>query len=203
MAGTAGVAAAAGRGELLIDAAHNPAGAEALASYLRDEGGGPMPIVLAAMQDKDVEGMVAALLPMARELIVTTGVSARARSTPEALARAIEALAPEPVVTAVSDPRAAVAHGPHRRDGPSPPARSTSSARCAHACSSRGARRDLISSLSLVRTLIRCELRRAACGLRAAAVLLVLGRATPPPRSSRAGTPSSSRSSGSTPTASA
>ena len=36
-------------GELLIDAAHNPAGAAALASYLQDIGAEKLPIVFAAM----------------------------------------------------------------------------------------------------------------------------------------------------------
>ena len=40
--------------ELLLDAAHNPAGAASLASYLTDEGGDPRPLVFAAMRDKDV-----------------------------------------------------------------------------------------------------------------------------------------------------
>ena len=95
-------------GDLLVDAAHNPAGAEALASYLRDEGSGPMPIVLAAMQDKDVDAMARALLPMA-SAIVTTGVDSPRAFAPEALASRLKALSPGAVVTAVSDPRAAVA----------------------------------------------------------------------------------------------
>src|SRR5439155_4770953 len=41
--------------EALLDAAHNPDGAAALAAFLREEGGGP--IVFAASRDKDVTGM--------------------------------------------------------------------------------------------------------------------------------------------------
>ena len=48
----------AGGGELLIDAAHNPAGAAALATYLQDTNTAPLPIVLAVMEDKDLAGMV-------------------------------------------------------------------------------------------------------------------------------------------------
>jgi dihydrofolate synthase/folylpolyglutamate synthase len=103
-------------GRLLIDAAHNPAGAEALASYLRDEGGGPLPIVLAAMQDKDVEGMVRPLLPQAAGFI-TTGVNTPRAFTPGALAARIEALRPGVDVRAVSEPRAATTEAlrRHRR----------------------------------------------------------------------------------------
>jgi dihydrofolate synthase/folylpolyglutamate synthase len=63
--------------ELLLDAAHNPAGAASLASYLRAEGGEPRPLVFAAMQDKDVAGMFAALLPAVGRLIVTRASNAR------------------------------------------------------------------------------------------------------------------------------
>jgi dihydrofolate synthase/folylpolyglutamate synthase len=95
-------------GELLIDAAHNPAGAEALASYLRDAGSGPMPVVLAAMQDKDIDAMVGSLLPLA-SAIITTGAGTPRAFAPEALASRVKALAPGADVTAVTEPRAAVA----------------------------------------------------------------------------------------------
>ena len=39
--------------ELILDAAHNPAGAAALAAYLASLGGTPPPLVFAAMRDKD------------------------------------------------------------------------------------------------------------------------------------------------------
>ena len=52
-------------GELLIDAAHNPAGAAALASYLQDTGSQKLPIVFAAMADKDLTNMIGALAPVA------------------------------------------------------------------------------------------------------------------------------------------
>jgi len=72
--------------ELLLDAAHNPAGAASLASYLRAEGGEPRPLVFAAMQDKDVAGMFAALLPAVGRLIVTRASNARS-AEPESLAQ--------------------------------------------------------------------------------------------------------------------
>ena len=50
---------------VLFDAAHNPAGAWALASYLKREFPEPLPIVFGALRDKDVSMMLKALLPAA------------------------------------------------------------------------------------------------------------------------------------------
>jgi dihydrofolate synthase/folylpolyglutamate synthase len=82
----------AGR-ELLLDAAHNPAGAAALASYLLTDGGAKRPLVFAAMRDKDVAGMFAALLPVVGRLIVTRASNARS-AEPETLAGHARAIAP-------------------------------------------------------------------------------------------------------------
>jgi dihydrofolate synthase/folylpolyglutamate synthase len=88
--------------ELLLDAAHNPAGAAALASYLRAEPGGPWPLVFAAMKDKDTPRMFAALLPAVSHLILTRATSPRSAdpSALEAQARAISdvqvTIAPSP-----------------------------------------------------------------------------------------------------------
>jgi dihydrofolate synthase/folylpolyglutamate synthase len=79
--------------ELLLDAAHNPAGAASLASYLAEEGGDPRPLVFAAMRDKDVGGMFAALLPAVGRLIITRASNARS-ADPDALARQARAIAP-------------------------------------------------------------------------------------------------------------
>jgi len=89
--------------ELLLDAAHNPAGAAALASYLLAGGGPPRPLVFAAMRDKDVAGMFTALLPAVGGLVVTRASNARS-AEPEALAAHARAIAPglpiaiEPIV---------------------------------------------------------------------------------------------------------
>jgi dihydrofolate synthase / folylpolyglutamate synthase len=56
---------------LLLDAAHNPAGARVLADYLREFHPGPIPIVFGIMKDKDVVGTLAALRPLAAPLILT------------------------------------------------------------------------------------------------------------------------------------
>ncbi len=69
--------------EVLIDAAHNPAGATALASYLQDTRSPKLPIVFAAMADKDLGGMIKALEPVASLFVATTAPHARARSAEE------------------------------------------------------------------------------------------------------------------------
>jgi dihydrofolate synthase/folylpolyglutamate synthase len=88
-------------GELLIDAAHNPAGAEALASYLQDTGSQQLPIVFAAMADKDLSRMIAALAPVARSFIATTAPHVRSR-TADQLAAEIRGLTSVPVEAAGS-----------------------------------------------------------------------------------------------------
>ena len=73
--------------ELLMDAAHNPAGACALASYLIDEhphGLGP-PLVFAAMRDKAIAGMLEALAPVIGELVITRAANPRS-AEPAAIA---------------------------------------------------------------------------------------------------------------------
>jgi dihydrofolate synthase/folylpolyglutamate synthase len=94
-------------GELLIDAAHNPAGAAALTSYLQDTGSQKLPIVFAAMADKDLTSMIGALAPIASMFIATTVPHARAR-TADQLAGEIRRLTPVPV-EAADAPEAAVA----------------------------------------------------------------------------------------------
>ena len=79
--------------ELLLDAAHNPAGAASLASYLTAEGGPRRPLVFAAMRDKDIAGMFAALLPAVGRLVVTRASNARS-ADPESLAQQARAAAP-------------------------------------------------------------------------------------------------------------
>ena len=79
--------------ELLLDAAHNPAGAASLASYLLEESGEPRPLVFAAMRDKDVAGMFAALLPAVGRLVLTRASNLRS-ADPESLAERARAVAP-------------------------------------------------------------------------------------------------------------
>jgi dihydrofolate synthase / folylpolyglutamate synthase len=63
--------------ELLLDAAHNADGAAALARFLQDWGGAKPALVFGAMHDKDVRGMLGALLPHADVLIATTASNPR------------------------------------------------------------------------------------------------------------------------------
>ena len=98
----------AGGGELLIDAAHNPAGAAALATYLRDTNLVPIPMVLAVMEDKDLAGMVKPLLPVASAFVATTVPHGRAR-TAEGLAAALRVLAPGLPIEVEPEPETAVA----------------------------------------------------------------------------------------------
>lgn len=102
-------------GDVLIDAAHNPAGAAALASYLQDTNAGRLPIIIAAMADKDLPGMIGPLVPLASRFVATTVPNARARSA-EQLAADIQALAPAVPVDVEPSPEAAVrstlAHAP-------------------------------------------------------------------------------------------
>lgn len=79
--------------EMILDAAHNPAGAASLAAYLADETGEKPPMVFAVMADKDVPAMFSALLPAVSALILTRASTARS-ADPESLARHAAAIAP-------------------------------------------------------------------------------------------------------------
>jgi len=69
---------------LLLDGAHNPAGALALASHLR--GRGPYVLLFAAMNDKDVAGLARALFPRAGDVVLTHPRLPRAMA-PDEIAR--------------------------------------------------------------------------------------------------------------------
>jgi dihydrofolate synthase / folylpolyglutamate synthase len=67
----------------LLDAAHNPDGAQSLAAYLKMRG--TFPVVFAAMRDKDAEGILKALRDSVSALVVTRASHPRS-SDPSALA---------------------------------------------------------------------------------------------------------------------
>jgi dihydrofolate synthase/folylpolyglutamate synthase len=94
--------------ELILDAAHNPAGAVALASYLTSLGGTPPTLVFAAMRDKDARGMLEALLPSIGRMIVTRATNTRS-ADPDALAATARAIAPALMVDVVPSPAEALA----------------------------------------------------------------------------------------------
>jgi dihydrofolate synthase/folylpolyglutamate synthase len=78
--------------ELTMDAAHNPAGADALARYLSREGI-RTPLVFAAMRDKDAAGMFGAFLPAVASLVVTRAENPRS-ADPNELAAIARRVAP-------------------------------------------------------------------------------------------------------------
>jgi dihydrofolate synthase/folylpolyglutamate synthase len=63
---------------VLLDAAHNPAGARALTSYLRDIAPGGVSLVFGAMRDKAVREMLTILAPVAASFVFATAPSPRA-----------------------------------------------------------------------------------------------------------------------------
>jgi dihydrofolate synthase/folylpolyglutamate synthase len=65
---------------VLLDGAHNPAGAAALAQYLRDTYPGGLPLIFAAMRDKHAALMLETLRPAVTALVLTEPHNARARS---------------------------------------------------------------------------------------------------------------------------
>jgi dihydrofolate synthase/folylpolyglutamate synthase len=71
---------------VLLDGAHNPAAARALAAHLR--GIGPFVLVFGAMRDKDIAGMARALFPLAREVVLTRPRVERAARPDEIAERA-------------------------------------------------------------------------------------------------------------------
>jgi dihydrofolate synthase / folylpolyglutamate synthase len=88
--------------ELLLDAAHNPAGAASLASYLRAQGRPLRPLVFAAMRDKDVTGMFSALLPAVASIVVTRASNPRS-ADPAWLAEQARTAAPALPITIAPD----------------------------------------------------------------------------------------------------
>jgi dihydrofolate synthase / folylpolyglutamate synthase len=66
--------------DILLDGAHNPAGAEALRDYLVEFGRRPLTIVFGAMNDKQLDRIGELLFPLADNLILTTIDNPRAAS---------------------------------------------------------------------------------------------------------------------------
>jgi dihydrofolate synthase/folylpolyglutamate synthase len=82
--------------EVLLDAAHNEDGARALAAFLGTGAAALLPIVFAAMRDKDAAAMLRALEPHASLLVVTKTSNARSADPLDlmAVARAIAPAVP-------------------------------------------------------------------------------------------------------------
>jgi dihydrofolate synthase/folylpolyglutamate synthase len=73
--------------EVLLDAAHNVDGARALAAYLRSRYPERPALVIGVMRDKDIEGIVAALLPVVSSVVATAAPTPRAIPARELAAR--------------------------------------------------------------------------------------------------------------------
>jgi len=112
----AGFAAATSPGRLermrtaptvFIDAAHNPAGAAALAAALADGFDFRFLVgVIAVMADKDADGILAALEPVFDTVVITQNGSPRAMDVTELALLAEERFGPDRVVTAATLPDA-------------------------------------------------------------------------------------------------
>ncbi len=112
----AGFAAVASPGRLerlrsaptvFIDAAHNPAGAAALADALQSEFDFRFLVaVVSVMGDKDVDGILAALEPAFDQIVVTHNGSPRALDVEALALRAEERFGPERVIRAATLPDA-------------------------------------------------------------------------------------------------
>jgi dihydrofolate synthase/folylpolyglutamate synthase len=101
---------------VVLDGAHNPAGAAALAASLAawfpDT---PITLIFGALRDKDARGMLAALAPRARRLIFTASSSARAArpemlrdAAPPGLAAELAGSVPDALALAAREPRTPV-----------------------------------------------------------------------------------------------
>jgi len=87
-----------GERAVIVDGAHNPSGARALADYLRETHESGLPIVFGVMADKAIDPMIEALAPFARPLVVTAPPGRRATPAAELAARAARAMPPERVI---------------------------------------------------------------------------------------------------------
>jgi dihydrofolate synthase/folylpolyglutamate synthase len=64
--------------DVIVDGAHNPAGARALAAFVAETFDHRLPIVLGAMRDKDLAGIITALAPAASCFVMTAAATGRA-----------------------------------------------------------------------------------------------------------------------------
>jgi dihydrofolate synthase/folylpolyglutamate synthase len=87
---------------LVLDGAHNPAGAGALAETLRAEfANRPLTLVLGVLEDKNWETVCRTLAPLGARIIVTP-VSSRRTANPEMLVKACREAQPRGAISAVS-----------------------------------------------------------------------------------------------------
>jgi dihydrofolate synthase / folylpolyglutamate synthase len=84
--------------EMILDAAHNPAGAAALAAYLNETFDEKLPLVFAAMRDKDVPRMFEVLLPAVSTVILTRASNRRSADLEDLAQQAAVAASKTPVL---------------------------------------------------------------------------------------------------------
>ena len=90
--------------DIILDGAHNPAGARSLAAYIRRFfAGEPVRIIYGAMRDKAIDEVTEVLFPLAAEVILTAPHQPRALN-PESLAEVIQ----HPNVRVAADMQAAL-----------------------------------------------------------------------------------------------
>lgn len=94
--------------DALLDAAHNAAGANALAQYLAEERE-RRSLVFAAMRDKDAATMLRALAPRVSRMVITRASNPRS-TDPSALAALARSLAPAIPVEVIDRPSHAIEH---------------------------------------------------------------------------------------------
>ena len=88
---------------MVLDGAHNPDGARALAASLRALfGAQPITFVVGVYADKDARGIFEALGPLATRMILTRAQNERA-AAPEALAALVSAATPTTVTRSVAE----------------------------------------------------------------------------------------------------
>jgi len=93
---------------VVIDGAHNPAGARALASYLGETYGRRLPMVVGIMRDKNVDALIEALAPAASQFVMAAASSPRA-ATPGELRASAARVAPGVACFESASPQDAVA----------------------------------------------------------------------------------------------
>ena len=102
--------------DLVIDGAHNPAGARALVAYLHEAYGHPLPMVVGAMRDKAVDALVGTLAEAASRFLFTSVDAPRAAPAVD-LVRIAAEVAPHVPATAGGAPMDALTS---LVDGPGP-----------------------------------------------------------------------------------
>jgi dihydrofolate synthase/folylpolyglutamate synthase len=93
--------------QVLLDAAHNVDGARALAAYLQARHPERPAFVIGVMRDKDIEGILTALLPLVSSVVATAAPTPRALPARDLASRLAAMGAPVPVRTE-PDPAVAV-----------------------------------------------------------------------------------------------